>query len=75
MYTYGTNAAHDSICIKIHWTNLNDSSYFTSVGLLWIVKFSSDLYANNRCYGSWQLLLSYEFFNIFFFNILTIADH
>ena len=47
MYAYDAYTGHDGICIKIHWTNLNDSSYFTSFGSLRIIKFTSDMYANN----------------------------
>ena len=36
-------AAHDAICIKIHWTNLNGSSYFPSLISLRPVKFTYGL--------------------------------
>ena len=65
-YTY---AAHNGICIKINWTRLNDSSYFSSSGSLRTVIFTYDMYTNNRCYSlCWQLLLSCEFFNIFVYS-------
>ena len=44
MYAY---AAHDGMYIKIHWTDW--LQLFYNFGSLGTVKFTADMYTNNRC--------------------------